>query len=436
VSLETELSLEADTDDLEVEVRLRQIEALMRRQPALLLEAFDRQEAVRSTQIAYRNKLAEGLRMLDELSVLRKRTAADVQSYRYQDLTFRIARNDALQKYKAQFDLAARYTYLAAAAYDYETNLLGSAGAAGQEFFTDIVRHSSLGEVLDGEPAVGSRGLADPLGRMKANFDVLKGQLGFNNPQTETNRFSLRGELLRMRDSSDEAWRQVLRENWVDDLWSLPEFRRLARPFAPQGSEPEPALVLRFRTTVTSGLNFFGWPLGGQDSTYDSSRFATKVRSVGLWFENYDVTGLSNTPRVYLIPAGADVLRSPNPSDFTTREWNVVDQVVPVPFPVGEIDLQNPDWIPLNDSLSGELGASRRFARFRAYHDAGFDIGQMTVDSRLIGRSVWNNEWILIIPGETLKGPTLADKLAGLETFLTTVSDVKLFFQTYSYPGN
>ena len=83
--------------------------------------------------------------------------------------------------------------------------------------------------------------------------------------------------------------------------------------------------MLRFRTTVTSGLNFFGWPLGGQDSTYDSSRFATKVRSVGLWFENYDVTGLSNTPRVYLIPAGADVLRSPNPSDFTTREWNVVD---------------------------------------------------------------------------------------------------------------
>ena len=436
VSLETELSLEADTDDLEVEVRLRQIEALLRRQPALLLEAFDRQEAVRSTQIAYRNKLAEGLRLLDELSVLRKRTAADVQSYRYQDLTFRIARNDALQKYKAQFDLAARYTYLAAAAYDYETNLLGSAGAAGQEFFTDIVRHSSLGEVLDGQPAVGSRGLADPLGRMKANFDVLKGQLGFNNPQTETNRFSLRGELLRMRDSSDEAWRQVLRENWVDDLWSLPEFRRLARPFAPQGSEPEPALVLRFRTTVTSGLNFFGWPLGGQDSTYDSSRFATKVRSVGLWFENYDVSGLSNTPRVYLIPAGADVLRSPNPSDFTTREWNVVDQVVPVPFPVGEIDLQNPDWIPLNDSLSGALGASRRFARFRAYHDAGFNVGQMTVDSRLIGRSVWNNEWILIIPGETLKGPTLADKLAGLETFLNTVSDVKLFFQTYSYPGN
>ena len=62
--------------------------------------------------------------------------------------------------------------------------------------------------------------------------------------------------------------------------------------------------------------------------------------------------------------------------------------------------------------------------------------GELPVDSRLIGRSVWNNEWILIIPGETLKGPTLADKLAGLETFLNTVSDVKLFFQTYSYPGN
>ena len=48
-------------------------------------------------------------------------------------MAFRIFRNDALQKYRAQFDLAARYVYLAAKAYDYETNLLGATrdGRAG-----------------------------------------------------------------------------------------------------------------------------------------------------------------------------------------------------------------------------------------------------------------------------------------------------------------
>ncbi|MBZ0114527.1 MAG: hypothetical protein K8J08_18835 [Thermoanaerobaculia bacterium] len=435
VALETELSLEDDLDNIEAERLLHEIEILMRQEPAVFLEIFDRQETLRSTASAFRSKLSEGLRLVDELEVVRRRAAADVQQYRYEDLTFRLARNDALQKYRAQYDLAARYAFLAAQAYDYETNLLGSAGGAGQEFLTDIVRHRSVGQVIGGHPVPGSKGLADALGRMDANFDVLKGQLGFNNPQTETNRFSLRHELFRMLDSSDEEWETELKRRWVANLWDLPEFRRLARPFAEEGLEPEPGLVIRFRTTVTSGLNFFGWPLGGQDSSYDSSRFATKIRSVGTWFENYDASGLSNTPRVYLIPAGADILRAPSSGDFTVRQWNVVDQVVPVPFPVGEINLQDPEWIPLNDTLSGELGASRRLARFRAYHDDGFDPTEMSFDSRLIGRSVWNSEWLLIIPGETLRGPTLAEKIQGLRTFIETVDDVKLFFQTYSYPG-
>ena len=38
-------------------------------------------------------------------------------------MAFRIVRSDAIQKYRAQFDLAARYAYLAARAYDYETCL-------------------------------------------------------------------------------------------------------------------------------------------------------------------------------------------------------------------------------------------------------------------------------------------------------------------------
>jgi hypothetical protein len=57
---------------------------------------------------------------------------------------------------------------------------------------------------------------------------------------------------------------------------------------------------------------------------------------------------------------------------------------------------------------------------------------QSTTDTRLIGRSVWNTQWLLIIPGGTL----LADPDAGLDRFIDDVTDIKLFFQTYAYSGN
>ena len=41
------------------------------------------------------------------------------------------------EKYRAQFDMAARYVYLAAKAYDYETTLLDWSGMAGQNFLRD-----------------------------------------------------------------------------------------------------------------------------------------------------------------------------------------------------------------------------------------------------------------------------------------------------------
>jgi len=56
----------------------------------------------------------------------------------------------------------------------------------------------------------------------------------------------------------------------------------------------------------------------------------------------------------------------------------------------------------------------------------------VTTDSRQIGRSVWNTQWMLIIPGGTL----LADPKAGLQDFVNSVSDIKIFFQTYSYSGD
>ncbi len=171
-----------------------------------------------------------------------------------------------------------------------------------------------------------------------------------------------------------------------------------------------------------------------------------KVRSAGVWFSNYNLSALSQTPRVYLVPAGADILRSPTGNTLATREWKVVDQKLPVPFPLGAGELMDDrEWLPV-DTLSEEFAAIRRFSRFQAYPYSGtFNDTQTTTDSRLIGRSVWNTRWLLIIPGTTLLG----DADEGLDTFIhgrlipngggardgNGIVDIWIFFQTYAYSG-
>jgi hypothetical protein len=418
---------------LEVQKELKELEKMLGDEKVKRLEMLEQAQKLDQIAGAYEAALAKGLRLVEERIAFRKDTAAETQASRYQDMTFRIFRNDAIQKYRAQFDLAARYVFLAAVAYDFETQLLEGRSGAGSAFLTDIVRQRALGEVINGVPVAGRHGLADPLARLNQNFGVLKGQLGFNNPQTETGRFSLRNELFRLRASSDEAWRATLQKQVVPNLWDIPEFRRYCRPFAPESAGPQPGLVIRFSTTINFGFNYFGWPLGGGDSAYDSTLFATKVRSAGVWFSDYNGSGLSLTPRLYLVPAGADIMRSPSGNNLETREWRVVDQKIPVPFPIGFSSLNNAGWIPMNDSLSDTFADVRRFSSFRAFHDSGiFDPAETITDSRLIGRSVWNTDWMLIIPGGTF----LFDPDEGLDTFISSVSDIKIFFQTYAYSGN
>ena len=123
----------------ELEQASWEINKIIRTEPIHRLETQQKKEIVEQMRTNYLEALTKGQRILSELVAFRKYTAGDVQEYRYQDMAFRVFRNDALQKYRAGFDLAARYAYLAAAAYDYETNLLGSDARAGQDFFTDIV---------------------------------------------------------------------------------------------------------------------------------------------------------------------------------------------------------------------------------------------------------------------------------------------------------
>jgi hypothetical protein len=117
------------------------------------------------------------------------------------DAGFRIFRNEKLERYKTLFDLAARYSLLAANAYDYETGLLNT--PAGQAYLARIINSRALGVVRNGEPqyagsATGDPGLSSALAEMKADWDVLRGRLGFNNPDAYGTTVSLRSEALRI----------------------------------------------------------------------------------------------------------------------------------------------------------------------------------------------------------------------------------------------
>lgn len=448
IDMSNELTISKYEDRQEIKGLLLELQNLIRSEAELRIELLTLLEGIHQARINVDAIKAAGQRILEERLIFRTLTAADIQAYRYKDMAFRLFRDDALRKYRAQFDMAALYTYLAAKAYDYETALLDSDTGAGRNFLADIVRQRSIGQVEDGEPLTGT-GLADILKRMKLNFQVFKPQMGLNNPQFETNQFSLRSELFRfLPDSgSDDKWRETIEDARVDDLWQVPEFKRYCRPFAEEGI-PQPGIVISFSTDVTAGHNFFGQPLGGGDSYYSAANYATKIWSAGIWFSNYDSAGLAMTPRVYLVPVGEDILRSPTDNSGAIRTWQVADQKIPVPFPVSASELaNNPDWIPQVDSLQDELFGIRRHGDFRAYHDSGYaDESEMTYDARLIGRSVWNTRWLLIIPGQNL----YVDPLEGIERFINGpetysgsglrtdngVKDIKLYFHTYSFSGN
>jgi hypothetical protein len=68
------------------------------------------------------------------------------------------------------------------------------------------------------------------------------------------------------------------------------------------------------------------------------------------------------------------------------------------------------------------------------YHDNGSpeaDDSELVFNSRLVGRSVWNSEWMLVIPGAGLH----ANPLTGVTRLAETIGDIRLHFQTYSHQG-
>ncbi|MDP0490610.1 MAG: hypothetical protein Q7Q71_06135 [Verrucomicrobiota bacterium JB023] len=454
--LELEFSLEASQQAYELENLYREHIDMGGELQLLLLEYQ------RSLQNV-RNVLAQGNRILAEREIFRQRAAAVVQGYRTNDLTFRLFRNEALEQYRSLFELAGRYSYLAAKSYDYETGLLGS--DEGRQVFDDLVSSRALGDLTGGIPnattsTLGDSGLAGTMARLAADFSVAEGRLGINNPDEYGTVFSLRKELFRLRDddsitADDEAWRQALEMNLVSDVMQDPDVVEQCRNIARGDGGPVPGIIISFSSTIEQGKNFFGLPLAGGDHAYSSSSFATKIHSAGISLPGYvgmdpyasgTVTAgepagdspdaLSATPYVYLIPCGTDYMLAPPLGDTNTvRAWDVQDQAFPLPFNLGADDFNDTQFLRADGTLTEQPWIVRKHQAFRPVADASFFYSRVPsefTNTRLVGRSVWNSQWKIVIPGYTL----LADEHDGLDRFVRSVEDIELFFRTYSHSGN
>ena len=465
-----ELDLYKQREELDLQIKewLKELEDKVGDEPIRRITIFKEIQTLQDLSDQYRSKLDEGARLVDERAAFNKRVAAQTQRSRYNDMTLRVTRNHALQSYRSQFDLAAKYAWLAAKAYDYETNYDASDPGSAQAVFSEIVRARTIG-LFDDQPRRGAGGLSEALATLKANYESQRGQLGLNTPQRETGKMSLRTQLLRILPKpappeegepeppnpvqpaelpspgmdSNSVWTAELNKAKVPDLWDVPEFRYYCRPFSPATDPggahvPQPGLVFRFGSEIMAGKNFFGKPLAGGDQAFDPTNYTTKIVGVGVWFSDYlssDVLAdLAVAPRVYLIPVGSDIMRVPHSANpNTVRVWDVLDQAIPVPLPALHSTINDARFIPLLDTLNGPSGEVRKFSSFRAYHNgaADIDLEELVTDSRLIGRSVWNTGWMLIVPGQALN----ADADEGLKRFIEQVTDISIVFETYGLSG-
>ena len=295
------------------------------------------------------------------------------------------------------------------------------------------------------------------MARLQADWAVAKGRLGINNPDTNGTLFSLRRELFRLLpgSSGDTAWQQTLEQHIMTDILADADVAASARNLRKPDGSAVPGIVIPFSTTIQQGMNFFGLPYAPGDHNYSPSNYATKIYSVGLVPSGYigmdpyragtpnagspnstDPNALGATPYVYLIPAGSDYLRAPPLGDTgSVRAFDVRDQALPLPFNLGATQFSSTQFFNANGTLSEQPWILRKHQAFRPVQDPAFFYGTVPAEftsSRLVGRSVWNSSWKLVIPAYTL----LANEQDALNRFVASVKDIELFLRTYSHSGN
>jgi hypothetical protein len=304
---------------------------------------------------------------------------------------------------------------------------------------------------------LGDSGLAGTMARLQSDWSVAKGRLGINNPDTSGTLFSLRRELFRILGASteDAAWQQTLEQHIVSNLMADPDIAAYCRNLRDADGSAVPGIVIPFSTMVRDHFNFFGLPLAAGDHAFTPSNFATKIYSVGAVVRGYigmdpytqgtpnagvpngtDPNALSASPYVYLIPTGTDYMLAPPLGDTgEARAFTVRDQALPLPFNLGATSFSSTQFFNANGTLTEAPWILRKHQSFRPVTDPAFFYTLVPTEftnSRLVGRSVWNSGWKLVIPAKTL----LSNEQEGLNRFVASVKDIELFLRTYSHSGN
>lgn len=387
-----------------------------------------------AAEAAYRAQVEIGEQLQEQRALWRQQASNSATGQRYLDMYNRVQRNIALTKYTTAFDTAQRYVWELAKVYDYETGLLSTDPQAGKQFLADIIATRSLGQPgVSISSATTDGGLYDIVNRMKANWDVLKPRLGINNPDKPAKWFSLRRELFRIKDGADgdAAWRKELVKHRVDNILENTDFMRHCQPPASQSAVVcrEPGYIFEFSTAINNAENFFGNVLQFGDHQFSSSDYATKIDAVGVDLAGLDQLegGAGVEPNIYLVPVGIDYMRSPAGTERTVLGWTVIDQVLPLPYTVGSTELDAQDWISTFSGLDGTSDATATIRRHSTLR-AGADFKS----TRLVGRSAWNDRWLVVIPASAID----ADREKAMKLIEAGVKDIKLGIKAYSRQGN
>lgn len=430
----------------------------------ILRESLRQQDlAVREAEMRYLSLLAEAEREMNALVRHRRETAAATRADRYAQGVNRFLQSEAAADYAALFDHAARHVYLAAKAYQYETGGYGFESGF-ETVLADILRQRALGEFdRMGQPVSGDEnGLVGMLGQLRDMFQSFEYNSDFRNATNTMLRLSVRDGLLRFpgvvmddaaqadldryldgvedeterayltddfrvtleREQRADHWRAALSNARYADLRDIPAFRRCCLRQGGASDAPVPGLALTFRTQDAPRLNLFGNPRQGADPVVPLNAFAHRIAGTAVVFKDYPAGRLGEAPQVFLLPVGADITRrADNPS--TRVAWQVFDARLP---PVQAVS---------GAQFGMDLGASaqRSMTSMRASISDGDFRSASEMNTRLLGRSLENERWLLVIPGDAMAVNGDADR--GLDILLGAdgppIRDIEIWFNIYSY---
>jgi uncharacterized membrane protein len=438
-----EAKLQGLEDLLVIDAEQRQLSALLRRSPQLIIDRSVAAELAGQALGRFRQAVKRGQIVLHEKLRLEARTRGQLLEERWKDMSFRIFRNAALKNYRAFFDIAARYVVLAARAYAYEFD----ARSAGDDALSGIYRERRLG----GLSGVGG-GLQGVLARLDGSVVVNN----FNRPlETLGERsFSFRRNLLGIGvqdfPNDDLRFRAFLESRIAERVEDLNEIADMAQVSVQR--DYGPGIVILFASEI-DGRNFFG---RGPELPFGNANFSitrnAKIRSYAVRFDGVDsalgIDPESGTVFVYLIPAGESVLREqtnrPRIEDEIATPWAVVDQFLPVPPLAQSSDFTrrtyNP-WRAIAQSGGNFLNAIKR----QRDSEAQIELGQrFRFNTNLAGRSAWNTRWLLVIPGgQWTSSSDPAVRRQKLIQFIygtranpaehVGITDIRLVIQAYSH---